>query len=62
MPPWFWGLLQVIRRTWPRAEPNDGFLAQLSLFGDMRCSLDLEHPVYRMFCMAQVGRGQTAVG
>jgi hypothetical protein len=30
-------------------------MAQLLLFGDMRCSLNLEHPVYRMWCVEQVG-------
>uniref|UniRef100_A0A7S3QUC6 protein-tyrosine-phosphatase n=1 Tax=Dunaliella tertiolecta TaxID=3047 RepID=A0A7S3QUC6_DUNTE len=47
--------LQHIKRARPTAYPNDGFLAQLDLFSEMRCSLDLEHPVYRMWCVEQVG-------
>ncbi|GIL92911.1 hypothetical protein Vretimale_14787 [Volvox reticuliferus] len=35
-------------------DPNEGFRAQLSLFGDMRCSLDPEHPVYRMWCLEEL--------
>lgn len=40
---------------WTRADPNEGYMAQLGLFGDMRCSLDLDHPVYRMWRLEQVG-------
>ncbi|MEW5303454.1 MAG: hypothetical protein WDW36_006142 [Sanguina aurantia] len=47
--------LQLIKDKHPAAAPNDGFLAQLGLFQDMKCSLDLEHPVYRLFCHEQVG-------
>lgn len=45
--------LQLIKDKHPAAAPNDGFLAQLGLFQDMKCSLDLEHPVYRLFCHEQ---------
>lgn len=45
--------LQFIKDKHPAAAPNDGFLAQLGLFQDMKCSLDLEHPVYRLFCHEQ---------
>ena len=47
--------LAHVRRVRPIAEPNEGFMAQLLLFGDMRCSLNPEHPVYRMWCVEQVG-------
>ena len=48
--------LSHIRGAWPSASPNEGFVAQLGLFEDMRCSLDTEHPVYRLWCLQQVGR------
>ncbi|GLC33037.1 hypothetical protein PLESTB_000377800 [Pleodorina starrii] len=38
----------------PCVDPNEGFRAQLSLFGDMRCSLDPDHPVYRMWCLEEL--------
>lgn len=47
----------------PEAEPNEGYWSQLLLFQDMRCRLDEEHPVYRLWCLEQVlqgrGLGQT---
>ncbi|KAG1663132.1 hypothetical protein FOA52_000654 [Chlamydomonas sp. UWO 241] len=36
--------------------PNEGFWGQLLLFQDMRCRLDESHPVYRMWCLEQVGK------
>ncbi|KAJ9525725.1 hypothetical protein QJQ45_003443 [Haematococcus lacustris] len=44
-----------IQALWPSAQPNEGFLAQLLLFQDMRCSLDPQHPVFRLWCHRQVG-------
>ncbi|KXZ47886.1 hypothetical protein GPECTOR_32g499 [Gonium pectorale] len=46
--------LELLRARRPGAEPNEGFRAQLVLFGDMRCSLDPEHPVYRMWCLEEL--------
>jgi hypothetical protein len=46
--------LDHIRELRPSSCPNEGFVAQLGLFQDMRCSLDTEHPVYRMWCVQQV--------
>jgi dual specificity phosphatase 12 len=48
--------LDQIKKVIPDAEPNEGFWSQLLLFGDMRCRLDLDHPVYRMWVLRQVGR------
>ncbi|GFH17939.1 uncharacterized protein HaLaN_14664 [Haematococcus lacustris] len=45
-----------IQALWPSAQPNEGFLAQLLLFQDMRCSLDPQHPVFRLWCHRQVGQ------
>lgn len=51
---WCLQALQAVRRVRPAADPNEGFQAQLDLFAEMRCSLDPEHPVYRMWCIEQV--------
>lgn len=48
--------MQLIKDKHPAAAPNDGFLAQLGLFQDMKCSLDLEHPVYRLFMHEQASQ------
>ncbi|KAL6760314.1 hypothetical protein V8C86DRAFT_2556866 [Haematococcus lacustris] len=45
-----------IQHLWPSAQPNEGFMAQLLLFQDMRCSLDPQHPVFRLWCHRQVGQ------
>ncbi|KAG2441137.1 hypothetical protein HXX76_003989 [Chlamydomonas incerta] len=47
--------MRLIRSKRPFAEPNEGFAAQLTLFGDMRCSLDAAHPVYRMWVLEELG-------
>ncbi len=52
--------LSLIRAARPSADPNEGFRAQLDLFGDMRCSLDAQHPVYRMWCLEEVGEQSTS--
>ncbi len=44
----------MVRSRWRQADPNEGFVAQLGLFHDMRCSLDPGHPVYRLWCLQQV--------
>eukprot|EP00798_Chlamydomonas_sp_ICE-L_P008654 gene8654-34106_t len=46
--------IELIRQKWPNASPNEGFEAQLGLFQDMKCSLDEDHPVYRMWCLGRV--------
>ena len=48
--------LEKVKAVIPDAQPNEGFWAQLLLFGDMRCRLDLDHPVYRLWCLREVGR------
>jgi hypothetical protein len=53
--------LDHIRQLRPSSCPNEGFVAQLGLFQDMRCSLDTEHPVYRMWCVQQVRQVSTTV-
>jgi hypothetical protein len=35
---------------------DEGYWSQLLLFQDMRCRLDEQHPVYRLWCLEQVGR------
>lgn len=47
-----------MRTVCPEAEPNEGYWSQLLLFQDMRCRLDEEHPVYRLWCLEQVHRGE----
>jgi dual specificity phosphatase 12 len=42
------------------AAPNDGFLVQLALFGDMQCRLNLSHPPYRRHRVAQLAAAHAA--
>jgi hypothetical protein len=46
--------IHTIKAVWPRAFPNQGFRDQLELFGEMRSSLSLDHPVYRLWTLRQV--------
>ncbi|MCJ1229945.1 tyrosine protein phosphatase yvh1 [Toensbergia leucococca] len=40
--------LALIRRTRPFAEPNDGFMRQLTLYHDMHCPSSIDpHPLYQ---------------
>ncbi|GAX84563.1 hypothetical protein CEUSTIGMA_g11984.t1 [Chlamydomonas eustigma] len=48
--------LQKVKAIHSLAEPNEGYWAQLLLFQDMRCRLDEDHPVYRLWKLDQVGR------
>ncbi|KAG2490222.1 hypothetical protein HYH03_011347 [Edaphochlamys debaryana] len=52
----------LVRRRRPCADPNEGFAAQLVLFGDMRCSLDPQHPVYRMWALEELGSRWESTG
>ncbi|EFJ44677.1 hypothetical protein VOLCADRAFT_82741 [Volvox carteri f. nagariensis] len=46
--------LRLLGSRRPAVDPNEGFRAQLSLFGDMKCSLVPEHPVYKMWCLQEL--------
>jgi dual specificity phosphatase 12 len=48
--------LAAVRAAHPPASPNDGFLAQLALWGAMGGRLDAGSAGYRRFAMERVGR------
>lgn len=55
--------LDLVRRTRPMAEPNDGFLQQLSLWWEMKCPHDVEtHPVYQRWAYKREVEESIAVG
>jgi hypothetical protein len=46
--------LELIRESRPIAEPNDGFMAQLQLYKEMKCPRDIEaHPKYQRWLYDQ---------
>ncbi|KAL2073205.1 hypothetical protein VTL71DRAFT_10529 [Oculimacula yallundae] len=46
--------LELIRESRPIAEPNDGFMAQLQLYREMKCPRDIEaHPKYQRWLYDQ---------
>ncbi|KAM4066317.1 dual specificity phosphatase, catalytic domain-containing protein [Hirsutella rhossiliensis] len=55
--------LELIRRTRPMAEPNDGFMEQLALWWEMECPEDVEaHPVYQRWAYKREVEENVAVG
>jgi dual specificity phosphatase 12 len=52
--------LAALLAAHPGAAPNDGFVTQLRLFGDMGCRLREEHPPYRRFRVAQMAAAHAA--
>jgi dual specificity phosphatase 12 len=55
--------LALIRETRPMAEPNDGFMSQLSLWWEMGCPEDVEsHPLYQRWAYKREVMENTAVG
>lgn len=55
--------LDLIRRTRPMAEPNDGFMEQLALWWEMECPEDVEaHPLYQRWVYKREVEENVAVG
>lgn len=55
--------LELIRRTRPMAEPNNGFMEQLALWWEMGCPEDVEtHPVYQRWAYKREVEENVAVG
>ncbi len=48
--------LALVRTRHPDAEPNDGFLAQLELWGAMHYTLDEGNTAYRYHVLKQAAR------
>ncbi|KZZ99216.1 Dual specificity phosphatase, catalytic domain protein [Moelleriella libera RCEF 2490] len=55
--------LALIRQTRPMAEPNDGFMQQLTLWWEMGCPSDVDaHPVYQRWAYRREVEEHVAVG
>jgi dual specificity phosphatase 12 len=52
--------LAAVQAAHPAAAPNDGFVAQLQLFGDMQCRLNESHAPYRRFRVARAASAHAA--
>ena len=48
--------LRLVRLAHPRASPNEGFLAQLSLWHTMGCKLNMADEAYRLYSVAKLAR------
>ncbi|KAF9419924.1 dual specificity phosphatase 12, partial [Entomortierella beljakovae] len=54
--------LKMVSSKRPIAEPNDGFLRQLILYGDIEYELDISKPEYRRFLMASMATQREMYG
>ncbi|KKZ60258.1 hypothetical protein EMCG_05015 [[Emmonsia] crescens] len=58
-----WGVLELIRRSRPLCEPNDGFQEQLELYHKMGCPTNVtDHPLYKRWVYERAVEESVACG